>query len=260
MIIVVTLLCILSLHTSQCVSFRYTNTSCLETYKQNRTNMDKITYTGEHVVNHCIPDDQHKEVEVCVRWKWITPDYCPYYDKFSDAIKEVPCSFYCLWNEDLHDVCTCPSRKKDACINICKDVFGSYMYIFCEVSSSVTPKNSMDSQKDKSGVYIWVALCIIVAVILLVGFLICKIRRQRQGNEEYLQGDVKGSQLKIDEGGREDDGSDESDNVTDDLLSDESVNDEFRFLSEDYISSPKEKQNVTENEEKDQYGRTDYDR
>lgn len=62
--------------------------------------------------------------------------------------------------------------------------------------------------------------------------------------------------FKVDEGGREDDGSDESDNVADDLLSNESVKDDFRFLSEDYISSPKEKQNVTENEEKDQYGRT----
>ncbi|XP_056007038.1 uncharacterized protein LOC125664393 isoform X2 [Ostrea edulis] len=149
MIVLVTLLCILSLHISQCVSFRYTTTSCLVTYKLDRTNMDKITCTGEHVVNHCIPDDQHKEMEVCVQWKWITPGYCPYYDKFSDVIKEVRCSFYCLWNEDLHDVCTCPSRlNDDSCDKKCKKDFGSDKYILCEpdkVSTTISPATHINS-------------------------------------------------------------------------------------------------------------------
>ncbi|XP_056007055.1 uncharacterized protein LOC130046607 isoform X4 [Ostrea edulis] len=149
MIVFVTLLCIFSLHTSQCVSYRYTTTSCLETYKLDRTNKDKITCTGEHVVNHCIPDDQHKEMEVCVQWKWITPGYCPYYDKFSDVIKEVRCSFYCLWNEDLHGVCSCPSRlNDDSCDKKCKKDFGSDKYILCEpdkVSTTISPATHINS-------------------------------------------------------------------------------------------------------------------
>ncbi|XP_056007223.1 uncharacterized protein LOC125664399 isoform X2 [Ostrea edulis] len=149
MIIVVTLLCIFSLHISQCVFFRYTNTSCLETYKLDRTNKDRITCTGEHVVNHCIPDDQHKELEVCVQWKWITTGYCPYYDTISDVIKEVRCTSYCLQNDDLQVICTCPSiSNDDSCNQKCKNDFGSDKYIFCEpdkVSTTISPTTNIMS-------------------------------------------------------------------------------------------------------------------
>ncbi|XP_056007087.1 uncharacterized protein LOC130050753 isoform X2 [Ostrea edulis] len=196
MIVLVTLLCIFSLHTSQCVSFRHTTTSCLETYKLDRTNMDKITCTGEHVVNHCIPDDQHKEMEVCVQWKWITPGYCPYYDKFSDVIKEMRCSFYCLWNEDLHDVCTCPSRlNDDSCDKKCKNDFGSDKYILCEpdkVSTTISltfnitsgrngTENSPESEFNGSAMGI--TLGVILPLILLVvvpGIILFNKRRQTQ--------------------------------------------------------------------------------
>ncbi|XP_056007041.1 uncharacterized protein LOC125664393 isoform X4 [Ostrea edulis] len=223
MIVLVTLLCILSLHISQCVSFRYTTTSCLVTYKLDRTNMDKITCTGEHVVNHCIPDDQHKEMEVCVQWKWITPGYCPYYDKFSDVIKEVRCSFYCLWNEDLHDVCTCPSRlNDDSCDKKCKKDFGSDKYILCEpdkVSTTISPathinsgghgsressdskinvsptfsitsgRNGTESSPESqfSGSAVGITLGVIVPLILLVvvpGIVLFKKRRQTENTRQ----------------------------------------------------------------------------
>ncbi|XP_056007046.1 uncharacterized protein LOC130046607 isoform X2 [Ostrea edulis] len=200
MIVFVTLLCIFSLHTSQCVSYRYTTTSCLETYKLDRTNKDKITCTGEHVVNHCIPDDQHKEMEVCVQWKWITPGYCPYYDKFSDVIKEVRCSFYCLWNEDLHGVCSCPSRlNDDSCDKKCKKDFGSDKYILCEpdkVSTTISPtfsitfgrngtESSRESQFNDSA--IGIAFGVILPLILLVvvpGILLFKKRRQTENTRQ----------------------------------------------------------------------------
>ncbi|XP_056007283.1 uncharacterized protein LOC130050770 isoform X2 [Ostrea edulis] len=189
MIIVVTLVCILTLHTSQCASYRYTNTSCLETYKLDKTNKDKITCTGEHVVNHCIPDDQHKEMEVCVEWKWITPGYCPYYDKLSDAIKEEGCTSYCLWNEDLFDVCKCSStfNKNGSCKKKCEDAFGSYKYIFCEhenvphldtttVNGTLGGYDTTHSQESQTNDgTIWIIIGITVSVVVLLAIIIAVI-------------------------------------------------------------------------------------